>query len=330
MNSTLYPDQGTMFAHALRGVETCFTVTMEDSYESKIGHEVFDPNTVFREMATLANELSNVFKTGLTPRQEAAFENHILHSLAWMVYGSNKIEKAGSNSEITLKLCLAIFCESLISQNLPADTSAVLRSRREVIQHAKAAAFMIDQLCIRGQDLSEQIILEAHRILTYKVDAETTPWMEYSGVYRPHEVSAGLHAFPHPSLVPYKMKSMFHELKCDLKEATTNGTIDPIALASKYTHIFVNIHPFIDGKGRMCRLILNSMLLKFGAFLACIGVDEDDRSTYMEIAMNGGALEYLYEDAEEEEKPKLYKELASYALGHVKKSMTGLVSAVAQ
>jgi Fic family protein len=349
MNSTLYPDQGTMFAHALRGVETCFTVTMEDSYESKIGHEDFDPKTVFREMATLANELSNVFNTGLTPRQEAAFENHILHSLAWMVYCSNKIEKAGSNSEITLKLCLAIFCgkeireeieeqdqeylslkESLISQNLPADISAVLRSRREVIQHAKAAAFMIDQLCIRGQDLSEQIILEAHRILTYKVDAETTPWMEYSGVYRSHEVSAGLHAFPHPSLVPYKMKSMFHELKCDLKEATTNGTIDPIALASKYTHIFVNIHPFIDGNGRMCRLILNSMLLKFGAFLACIGVDEDDRSIYMEIAMNGGALEYLYEDAEEEEKPKLYKELASYVLGHVKKSMTGLVSAVAQ
>jgi hypothetical protein len=32
--------------------------------------------------------------------------------------------------------------------------------------------------------------------------------------------------------------------------------------------------------------------------------------------MNGGALEYLYEDAEEEEKPKLYKELASYVLGY--------------
>jgi hypothetical protein len=126
MNSTLYPDQGTMFAHALRGVETCFTVTMEDSYESKIGHEVFDPNTVFREMATLANELSNVFKTGLTPRQEAAFENHILHSLAWMVYGSNKIEKAGSNSEITLKLCLAIFCGKEVPEEIEEQRPRVL------------------------------------------------------------------------------------------------------------------------------------------------------------------------------------------------------------
>lgn len=130
---------------------------------------------------------------------------------------------------------------------------------------------MMDQLCIRGQDLSEQIILEAHRILTYKVDAETTPWTEYSGVYRSHEVSAGLHTFPHLSLVPYKMESMFHELKRDLKEVITNRTIDPISLASKSAPIFVNIYPFIDGNGRMCRLILNSMLLKLGAFIACIG-----------------------------------------------------------
>ncbi|KAF7528507.1 hypothetical protein PCG10_000351 [Penicillium crustosum] len=336
-----------MFAHAMRGVETYFTVAMEDSYESKITHEDFEPETVFHEIATLANQLSDLFKTELTPRQEAAFENHILHSLALMVHGSNKIEKAGSSSDITLELCVAVFRgeeipeeieeqdqeylplkKSLISQHLPADTSDVLRSRREVVQHAKAAKFTMDQLCIRGQNLSEQIILEAHRILTYKVDAETTPWMEYSGVYRSHEVSVGLHAFPHPSLVPSKMQSMFCELKRDLKEVTRNGTIDPIALASKYAHIFVNIHPFIDGNGRMCRLILNSILLKFGAFIACIGVDEDDRSIYGDVAVNGGALEDLYEDAEEEEKPKLYKELASYVLAHVKKSMTVLVSAV--
>ncbi|KAJ9488886.1 hypothetical protein VN97_g4417 [Penicillium thymicola] len=347
MESTLPLGQTTMSARTLRGVETYSTVVTEDLYESKIVHDDFEPEIIFREVATLANELSDLFKIELTPRQEVAFKNHILHSLAWMVYGSNKIEKAGSSPDITLELCVAVFRgeeipeeiedqdreylslkESLIYQHLPADTSAVLRSHREVVQHAKAAKFMMDQLCIRGQDLSEQIILEAHRILTYKVDAETTPWTEYSGAYRSQEVSAGLHAFPHPSLVPNKMQSMFHELKCDLKEVRKNGTIDPIALTSKYAHIFVNIHPFTDGNGRMCRLILNSMLLKFGAFIACIGVDEDDRSIYKDVAVNGGALEDLYEDAEEKEKPKLYKELASYVLAHVKKSMTGLVSAV--
>ncbi|OQE40977.1 hypothetical protein PENCOP_c005G03879 [Penicillium coprophilum] len=285
-----------MFA-ALRRVDTRFTITMaEDCYDSKISHKDFDPDPVFQELITLTNQLFNLFKTELTPHQEAYM-------------GSNMIEKAGSSSEITLKLCLAIFRgqeipeeieeqdqgylllkESLIHRNLPTDTSAVLRGRGEVVQHAKAAAFMIDQLCIRGQDLSEEILLEAHRILTYKVDAEITPWIEYSGVYRTDEVSAGLHAFPYHSLVPSKMTSMFRELKYDLKAATTSGMIDPVALASKYTHIFVNIHPFIDGNGRMCQLILNSMLLKFGTYVACIGVDRADRSIHEEIGVNRGVL----------------------------------------
>lgn len=109
METTFSLGQTIMSARALRGVETYFTVAMKDSYEFKIAHEDFEPETVFHEVATLANELSDLFKTELTPRQEAAFENHILHSLAWMVYGSNKIEKAGSGSDITLKLCVAVF-----------------------------------------------------------------------------------------------------------------------------------------------------------------------------------------------------------------------------
>ncbi|KAJ5862481.1 hypothetical protein N7455_006549 [Penicillium solitum] len=82
METTFSLGQTIMSARALRGVETYFTVAMKDSYEFKIAHEDFEPETVFHEVATLANELSDLFKTELTPRQEAAFENHILHSLA--------------------------------------------------------------------------------------------------------------------------------------------------------------------------------------------------------------------------------------------------------
>lgn len=142
--------------------------------------------------------------------------------------------------------------EKLRHNNLPANTSAVLRSRREIVQHAKAASFIMTELCVRDQDLSEKIILQTHNILTYKVDSNDTPWEEYSGMYRKDDVCAGFHRFPNPILVPYKMKAMVRELESDLKIAIENGTIDPIGLASKYTHIFVNIHPFIDGNGRIC------------------------------------------------------------------------------
>ena len=82
MKYRLHPDQGSMFAYSPRGFPTCFIVVIEDHYKSKVGHEDSKPDTVFREMATLADELSNVFKTGLTPRQGSAFVNHILQPLA--------------------------------------------------------------------------------------------------------------------------------------------------------------------------------------------------------------------------------------------------------
>lgn len=126
------------------------------------------------------------------------------------------------------------------------------------------------------------------------------------------------------------MKSMIRELESDLKEALKKGTIDPIAIASKYTHIFVNVHPFIDGNGRMCRLILNSMLLKLGSFLVCIGGKEEDRSRYLEIASKSSALEDLYEDLDEDEKPTMHKELGSFVMSHAKKSMRKLDNTLQQ
>lgn len=345
MQSTFRHGNGSVTARSWHGVETQFTIAMDDAYEYKIGFNDFDPDEVYPEIVSLGNELSTMFP--LTPAQESAFDEYILERLARMVYGSNMIEQVGADLSITIRLCMAIFRgedvpddidvgerdadyvalkQSLIRQNLPTNASAILRSRREIVQHAKAAKYMINELCVRGEDLSEAIILKAHSILTYQIDASNTPWTEYSGVYRSDEVSAGLHAFPHHSLVPHKMKSMIRELESDLKEAAKTGDIDPIALASKYTHIFVNIHPFIDGNGRTCRLILNSMLLKYGSFLVSLGGQgDDDRLTYLNIAANGGALEDMYEDAEAEERPKLHKELASFVLNHVKSGMADLI-----
>lgn len=61
-------------------------------------------------------------------------------------------------------------------------------------------------------------------------------------------VSAGLHQFLRRSFVP-KTKATIHELESNLQEAM-EGTIESIAIVSTYTHIFSNIHPFINSKGR--------------------------------------------------------------------------------
>lgn len=225
MQSTLNLGHGKVSPRSLYGINAQFAVAMDDAYDYTIGVKDFDPDTTFPEIITLGNQLSTVLQKQLTPSQETALEDHILHCLASMIYGSNMIERAGNGPDITLKLCVAIFRgeelpedigeteeqflelkQYLLRNNLSANVSAVLHSRREIVQHAKAASYIMNQLCTRDQDLSEEIILQTHQILTHKVDATSTPWKEYSGVYRTDEVSAGLHPFPHHSLVPNKMK----------------------------------------------------------------------------------------------------------------------------
>ncbi|KAJ5635719.1 uncharacterized protein N7484_009032 [Penicillium longicatenatum] len=258
-----------------------------------------------------------------------------------MVYGSNMIEHAGNSYEVTLKLCMAIFRdgeirdaitedelleleEYLQRKNLPANLCAVIQSRREIVLHAKAALYIINQLCIH--DSAKKSFFKLIESSPTKLTPEIHPGKNIAvSTVRMKSRQASIHFLITASLVPHKMKAMIRELKSDLNEALKMGTIDPIAIASKYTHIFVNVHPFIDGNGRMCRLILNSLLLKLGSFIVCIGDKDEDRSLYLEIAAKSSALEDLYEDFEEEEKPFMFKELGSFVMSHVEKNMRKLI-----
>lgn len=298
-------------------------------------------------MKELIGQLQDLLKHPSNAEHKASFDDHILESLTRMVYGSNLIEHAGAGFDITWNLCMKTFKgEAVLDEiderdkeyqsiklershaKLPNNSIEILRSRREIIQHAKAAEYIIKTLCLQDHELSEEISLETHSILTYKVDAESMPWSQYSGIYRTVSVTTGLTAFAPVSSIPMLMKKVIKELQSDLREATESGSIDPIKLAAKYSHIFVNIHPFLDGNERMCRLILNAMLLKFGNFIVCLGEDIPGRDAYLEVVTAASQLEATYDGREEEEKPVMFKEVASFVLSYAKDSLEKLITAV--
>lgn len=107
------------------------------------------------------------------------------------------------------------------------------------------------------------------------------------------------------------MRSMFLEFVKDMNVAESSGVMDPFFLASKYCHKFVNIHPFLDGNGRTCRLLLNCILLKYAGIVITIGGSEEERDEYLEIASRGSMAEQVEED--ERSKPA-WAELASYVV----------------
>lgn len=145
---------------------------------------------IFEEMAGYAEDVSKMVQS-LTRSQEAAIDEHLADQISRIVFSSNFIENAGAGRNITVKICKTIFKgeavpdeigESdpeyealkgdLMRKRLPTNVQFVLRSRREIVQHAKATSYIINELYLHGKDLTEDIILETHRILTHKVDTE--------------------------------------------------------------------------------------------------------------------------------------------------------------
>ena len=86
------------------------------------------------------------------------------------------------------------------------------------------------------------------------------------------------------------MKSMVSRLQEDLVEIEASGQIDPFMLAAKYCDRFVNIHPFKDANGRICRLILNAILIKYAGFVVPLGEKSEDRAEYLQIAQESSKV----------------------------------------
>ncbi|OJJ78134.1 hypothetical protein ASPBRDRAFT_113009, partial [Aspergillus brasiliensis CBS 101740] len=91
---------------------------------------------------------------------------------------------------------------------------------------------------------------------------------EYSGRYRKVHIHAGNKNFVSRKYVPAKMKEPVAEFERDVHKIEATHILDPFTLAAKYSNDFVMIHPFADGNGRMCRLIINAILLKYGGIVA--------------------------------------------------------------
>lgn len=269
--------------------------------------------------ATIISKARRESQKGATTAFEEAWEKLEI-SLSTLVYGSNFIESAGTNLRLTLEICQDIFrgkevdpnidernpnyqqhIDNLINTQRKGDTPNAIRSRREVINHAKALNFLIERVVLNDLPLSEDLILRTHRMLQDNSNDEDV----LPGQYRDHEVAV---SYTKPgqkrqtsrciraNAVPQYMREMVKHLHNDIKTAEATGDLDPYTLAARYHHQFVMIHPFGDGNGRMSRLILNALLLKYAGHISIIGND-GDKDEYLEIVRRGHKV-FSQEDME--------------------------------
>jgi Fic family protein len=165
--------------------EPNFTIRLADQLREEAArqHFVEDPAKIIHTVRAGSQRSSSAKSFEAWERLEDA--------LVRLVYYSNLIESAGNNLIITVNLCKAVFrgeeapinieerdpeykahLEHLLDQHRPTGHQHVVRSRREIVRHAQALTFVIDRFVINKEPWSEDLILEAHRILHAGLDSD--------------------------------------------------------------------------------------------------------------------------------------------------------------
>ncbi|KAE8155288.1 fido domain-containing protein [Aspergillus avenaceus] len=283
-----------------------YTIAMDSTTRAYMPLDQDSPKDMFKK----ATDFYNVIQQKLKEKGDGGdilLSDSLTRYLGTVIFGSNYIERVGLNLEETVKICERIFRGEYVDpEHIPeseADyekkligaihsktkTSHIIRSRREVVQHALALDFLITEMVVKDKLLSEDLILRTHHILTKSIDtAGGIPWEEYSGRYRKVHVHAGNTNFVSPKFVPAKMRELVSEFERDVEKVEASHILDPFTLAAKYCNDFVMIHPFADGNGRMCRLIMNAILLKYAGIVICLGEHDESRQQYIGIQRRAG------------------------------------------
>ena len=133
-----------------------------------------------------------------------------------------------------------------------------LKDHFEAIGHSEAFDFIYK--LAKGKTISEKDIKELHRLFYYRIDKEN------AGEYRTVKayITGSKFPLPSPAEVPGLMKKFIAQLKSQREKK------HPVELAVLAHKELVFIHPFVDGNGRVGRLLMNLILLQEGFTITII------------------------------------------------------------
>lgn len=177
--------------------------------------------------------------------------------VADQVYNSNAIENSALSLEETEKILLQIDLDRYISE-------------REIFE-AKNLGRVVSYINKRAkeQELDLEVILSLHRMLISNIRDDVAGRFRSDNEY----VRVGSHIAPGPKEVKDRLQRMLAEYN-----ATSHESI--VKRIARLHLTFEYIHPFVDGNGRIGRVINNYLLIREG-FVA-INIKFIDRKKYYE------------------------------------------------
>lgn len=153
-----------------------------------------------------------------------------------------------------------------------------LRDIYETVGHAKAYDYLYE--LNREEPITEEIICNIHRLFYQQIDADK------AGEFRkvPVFISGSRYAVAPVSEISKRMRQLVQWYN------NNENKLHPVILAAELHKRFVFIHPFIDGNGRVARLLMNLSLMRNDYNIAIIPAVT--RAEYIEV------LEKAHDDDE--------------------------------
>ncbi|KAJ6263976.1 hypothetical protein Dda_0114 [Drechslerella dactyloides] len=240
----------------------------------------------------------------LTPRPTASLQRklefEVVNQMTRFIFGSNRIAELDLGLGPTMQLCNMVFNDPQFLYGQASTRGAYylkrlaalaaenkftfgLRGilaigRRTVLYHAGALSYMLSRVIGAGELFSEDLIRSTYMILTMGPDTYKEEPHEaiegdcFSSIYinslqktAPRQAQAALQS------MPQNMKAYVKDLNEKLLPAEQGKPIDPFFIAAHAACAFAFMKPFSTANGRMCRLISNTILMKYLGVVAPIG-----------------------------------------------------------
>ncbi len=185
-----------------------------------------------------------------------------------LTYNSNAIE----GNTLSLDETSLILNENLVPEG------KTIREVYEARNHKKALLFIKDY----KKDIDELFILKLHKTLLDNI------LEKFAGRYRenPVRIFGSDAKFPEAYLVPQFIRDLFYWYDKNKKK------LHPFELAVIFSMKLVTIHPFVDGNGRISRLVMNYILQKNK--YPWINVYNKQRQKYLKAVRKANEKDYTF------------------------------------
>lgn len=214
---------------------------------------LFETFLTFEDVKFLEN-----IKRKFSKEPKENYENRYESFCSLFSYDSTGIE----GNTLTLSETSHLLFEGIV----PSTKS--LREINEVLNHKRAFDYILNY----NADLTKEFILTLHHLVVINTLREELS--KYSGKYRRVQVFIGGSIPPSAAEVPNLMASLLRWYSIN------KNKLHPLVLATYFHTEFERIHPFVDGNGRVGRLIMNFILHKNN--LPMINIPKKKRFLYYE------------------------------------------------